>query len=75
MPNDPDVIFRCIAGREPLAHKVTLPVTVYDGEIESGLVRTYGFDGFRIYSQRDYDHAIQEYRNVLDTQVHSKVRV
>lgn len=75
VPNDPDVIFRCIAGREPSAHKVTLPVTVYDGEIESGLVRTYGFDGFRVYSQRDYDYAIQDYRNVLETQVHSKVRV
>lgn len=75
VPNDPDVIFRCLAGKEPQAHRVTMPVTVYDGEVESGLTRTYGFDGFRVYSQRDYEAAISEYRNVLDSDVLPQVVV
>lgn len=74
IPSDPDLIFKVLTGKEP-AHKVTMPISIYDSAISNGLIRTYGTDGFRVFPSTQYSAAIDEYQAVITRECIPKVLV
>jgi len=64
IPKDPSLIFDILTRRER-AYWITLPINTYDTTIENTLLSVYGIDGFPLFSRRERDRALTEYRNLV----------
>lgn len=64
IPNNPEFIYSALINQTP-THWVNMPMTVADSTITQGLIKTWGFDGFPVYSILRRQEAVQMYTQIL----------
>ncbi|MCD6241032.1 hypothetical protein J7K27_05900 [Candidatus Bathyarchaeota archaeon] len=64
IPKDPELIFNILTKRIPCKW-ISLPINSWDVSIEGGLLKTYGFIGFKLYGIHQKEEAIREYAKQL----------
>lgn len=64
IPDEPEVIWDVLVGRIR-SYWYTLPVVVVDPALKDAWLKTYGFEGFKVYPLAKKDQAIEDYKNVL----------
>jgi hypothetical protein len=60
IPKEPQLIFDILTGKYP-AHWITLPCRTYEEKIKTALEKTYGFDGYKIWSPARKEEALKDY--------------
>lgn len=65
IPADPDVVFNVLDGRIN-SHWVTMPVSTYDATLRVALEKSYGFDGFELYSPEERAEALVAYKKTIE---------
>jgi hypothetical protein len=66
IPNSADFIYS-ILNRQVPSHWVSMPTSTTDSQINQGLRKTWGFEGFTLYPSLKKSTAIQDYNQILNS--------
>lgn len=62
---DPVALFNILSGLAP-SYRITYPMVTDDQTVKNALIKTYQFDGFKIFTPYQQSEAIAEYTKVLE---------